>query len=112
MKISKEKFEEIVYQKFLKIPKRIRERIENLEIIIEEKPSIKFLGLYHGVPFPKRKTSSYSLILPDRIILFKRDIENNCDTEGEIEKMIEKVLFHEIGHYLGLNEKELRKLGL
>ncbi|MCM8818818.1 MAG: metallopeptidase family protein [Candidatus Omnitrophica bacterium] len=112
MKISKEKFEEIVYKKFIAIPEKIRKKIENLEIIVEEKPSIKFFGLYHGVPFPKRKTPSYSLILPDRIVIFKSDIENYCDTEQQLEDMIEKVLFHEIGHYLGLSEKELKKIGL
>ncbi len=112
MKISKSRFEEIVYQKFLKIPKEIREKIENLEIIIEDKPSSHFLGLYHGIPFPKRKTPSYSLVLPDRIVIFKRDIEKQVDTEEELEKLIEKVLLHEIGHYLGLNEKQLKKMGL
>ncbi len=112
MKISKNKFEEIVYQKFLKLPKKVREKLENVEIIIEDKPSSKFLGLYQGVPFPKRKNPSYSLILPDRIVIFKGDIENYCDNEEEIEKMVEKVLFHEIGHYLGLGERELRKMGL
>ncbi|MCM8766961.1 MAG: metallopeptidase family protein [Candidatus Omnitrophica bacterium] len=111
MKISKEKFEEIVYKKFLKIPEKIREKIENLEIIIEDKEIPNLLGLYHGVPFPKRKTS-YSLILPDRIIIFKQTIERQCKTEEELENLIEKVLLHEIGHYLGLDEISLRKLNL
>lgn len=112
MRISKERFEEIVYQKFMKIPEKIREKIENLEIIIEEKPSLNLLGLYHGVPFPKRKTNSYSLVLPDRIVIFKESIESQCKTEEEIEILIERVLLHEIGHYLGLNENQIKKLGL
>ncbi|MFN4227875.1 MAG: metallopeptidase family protein [Candidatus Ratteibacteria bacterium] len=112
MKISKEKFEEIVYKKFISIPEEIRKKIENLEIIIEDNPPTNFLGLYHGVPFPKRKTSSYSLILPDRIVLFKKTIEKFCKTEEELEKLIEKVLLHEIGHYLGLDENSLKKLNL
>jgi predicted Zn-dependent protease with MMP-like domain len=112
MKISKEKFEEIVHRKFMEIPKEIRNKIENVGIIIEEKKSENLLGLYHGVPFPKRKSSTYSLILPDRIIIFKENIENQCNSEEEIEKLIEKVLLHEIGHYIGLNENQLKKLGL
>ncbi|MCM8803808.1 MAG: metallopeptidase family protein [Candidatus Omnitrophica bacterium] len=112
MKISKEKFEEIVYQKFMKIPEKIREKIENLEIIVEGTPNLNLLGLYHGIPFQKRKSPLYSLVLPDRIVIFKESIEKNCKTEEELENLIEKVLLHEIGHYLGLNEKELRKLGL
>ncbi|HOM27419.1 MAG TPA: metallopeptidase family protein [bacterium] len=112
MKISKEKFEEIVYQKFMKIPKEIRDKIENVAIIIEDSPQPNFFGLYHGVPFPKRKTPAYSLVLPDRIIIYKESIEKYCRTEEEIEKMIEKVLLHEIGHYLGLDENSLKKLDL
>jgi predicted Zn-dependent protease with MMP-like domain len=112
MKISKEKFEEILYKKFMEIPKKIRDKIENLAIIVEESAPTNFLGLYHGVPFPKRKTPSYSLVLPDRIIIYKKNIENYCQTEEEIENMIEKVLLHEIGHYLGLDEKSLKKFGL
>ncbi|MCM8772243.1 MAG: metallopeptidase family protein [Candidatus Omnitrophica bacterium] len=112
MKISKSKFEKIVYQKFLKIPKNIRKKIENLEIIVEEKSNSNLLGLYFGIPFSKRKTPFYSLVLPDRIILFKNEIEKFCKTEQELENLIEKVLLHEIGHYLGLDEKSLKKLGL
>ncbi len=112
MKISKEKFEEIVYRKFMEIPKEIRDKIENLAIIIEDSPPTNFLGLYHGVPFPKRKTPAYSLVLPDKIIIYKNSIENYCQTEEEIENMIGKVLLHEIGHYLGLNEIQLKKMDL
>ena len=96
----------------MEIPKKIRDKIENVAIIVEDTPPTNFLGLYHGVPFPKRKTPSYSLVLPDRIIIYKKSIENYCQTEEEIENMIEKVLLHEIGHYLGLDEKSLKKFGL
>ncbi len=112
MEISKEVFEEIVYQKLNCLPKEIKDKLENICFIVEENaPSYTLLGLYHGVPYPKRGPS-YSLVLPDRIILYKRNIEAGCKTEKELIKRIEKVLFHEIGHYLGLEEKQLRKLGL
>lgn len=113
MFISKEKFEKIVYQKLENLPKEIKKRLENIEFFVEEEsPSCNILGLYHGIPFPKRKTPAYSLVLPDRIILYKENIERGCNTEEELVSMIEKVLLHEIGHYLGLNEYQLRKLGL
>ncbi|MCS7181440.1 MAG: metallopeptidase family protein [bacterium] len=112
MKLSKEKFEEIVYRKFMEIPEKIRKKIENLEIIIESSSHSNILGLYHGVPFPKRKTTAYSLILPDRIIIFKENIEKHCKTNEELEEMVEKVLLHEIGHYLGLDEKTLKELDI
>ena len=113
MNISKEKFEEIVYKKLNSLPEEIKKKLENIEFFVEEEaPSYSILGLYHGIPFPKRKNPGYSLVLPDRIILYKKNIEKGCSNEDEIEKRIEKVLLHEIGHYLGLNEYQLRKLGL
>lgn len=111
MKVSEEKFKEIVYQKIENLPNQIKKRLENIEFFIEEE-NCNFLGFYQGVPFPKRKSCIYSLVLPDRIILFKNNIENQCKDEKELQNMIEKVLLHEIGHYLGLNEKQLKKLGL
>lgn len=113
MNISKEKFEEIVYKKLNNLPEEIKRKLENIEFFVEEKaPSYSILGLYHGIPFPKRKNPGYSLVLPDRIILYKRNIEKGCETEEQLIKRIEKVLLHEIGHYLGLSEFQLRKLGL
>ena len=113
MKLTKKEFEEIVYQKFNKLPKRILKKLENIEIFVEDKPpSSNILGIYHGVPFPYRKSSGYSLIMPDKIILFKNPIEQQCINKKKIEEKIEKVLFHEVGHYLGLGEKSLRKLKL
>ncbi|MGB9600115.1 MAG: metallopeptidase family protein, partial [Myxococcota bacterium] len=81
------------------LPDVIKKRIENVEFFVEESGSPYLLGLYHGIPYPKRKSPGYSLVMPDKIILFKNPIERGCKTREEIEKRIEKVLFHEIGHY-------------
>ena len=112
MEISKEKFEEIVSKKLQELPEEIKKRLENIEFFVEEGVSSNILGFYQGVPFPKRKNPGYSLVLPDKIVLFKKNIEKGCKTENELEKRIEKVLLHEIGHYLGLNEYQLGKMGL
>ncbi len=113
MEISKKEFEEIVCEKLQKLPKQIQEKLENIEFFVEESsPSYTILGFYHGVPFPKRKTPAYSFVLPDRIVLYKKNIEMGCKTKEEITKKIEEVLLHEIGHYLGLNEYQLKKIGL
>ena len=112
MEITKEEFEEIVAEKRESLPKVIRDRIENVEFFVEEGISPNLLGLYHGIPFPHRKNPGYSLVMPDKITLFKGPIERTCRTRQQLEKRIEKVLFHEIGHYLGLNEEDLRKMSL
>jgi len=112
MTITKEEFEEIVAEKRESLPDVIKSRIDNVEFFVEEGTSPNLLGLYHGIPYPKRKNPGYSLVMPDKITLFKKPIERGCRTRKELEKRIETVLFHEIGHYLGLDEDDLSKLNL
>ncbi|HOL21558.1 MAG TPA: metallopeptidase family protein [bacterium] len=110
--MTKEEFERIVAKKIDILPDVIKQRLENVEFFVEEASNPSLLGLYQGIPFPKRRNPGYSLVMPDKIILFKENIERGCRTREELEKRIERVLFHEIGHYLGLDEKDLRKLNL
>jgi len=112
MVITKEEFEEIVSDLWDLVPGVIKKKLENLEFFVEEGPVSNLLGFYQGIPFPKRKNPGYSLVMPDKIVLLKGNIERGCRTKRELKKRIEKVFFHEIGHYLGLNEHELRKLNL
>jgi len=112
MVITKEEFEEIVAGIWETVPEIIKKKLENIEFFVEEGPYSNTLGFYQGVPFPQRKNPGYSLIMPDKIVLFKNSIERGCRTRHELEKRIETVLLHEIGHYLGLNEYDLRKLNL
>jgi predicted Zn-dependent protease with MMP-like domain len=46
---------------------------------------------------------------PDKITLYQKNIESVCGSEEEIEHRIVEVLFHEIGHYFGMNEREVRE---
>jgi predicted Zn-dependent protease with MMP-like domain len=50
--------------------------------------------------------------MPDKIIIYRKPIENYAKTEPEIKELVRKVVMHEIGHYYGLSEEELRKAGV
>jgi len=120
--MDRELFEEIVERAFQALPGKFRDNIENVEIVVEDQPTPDvarrragvrrnelLLGLYHGVPLTMRGTSyGTSPVLPDRITLYQENIERVCRTEQEIEEKIYEVLFHEIGHYFGMSEKEIR----
>jgi len=113
MHLEKEEFEEIVYQKLELLPSEFRDRLENIEIFVDDGTGNgPFFGLYEGIPFPHRKNPGYSLVMPDKIILFQKEIERSCRTREQLEKKIERVLFHEIGHYFGMDEDELRRMKL
>jgi predicted Zn-dependent protease with MMP-like domain len=85
--------------------------MENVEIVIEDEPveQKSLLGLYQGVPL-KHRGSWYGNVLPDKITLFQRNIERQCRDEAEVEALVNDVLIHEIGHYFGFNEEDLRSI--
>jgi predicted Zn-dependent protease with MMP-like domain len=67
------------------------------------------LGLYQGIPLTHRGTwYGASPTLPDRISLYQKNIEAQCKNDDELVERIREVLFHELGHYFGMNEREIR----
>ena len=109
--MDSEQFRLLVLRAIKKLPKIFRTKMENVEIVIEDEPVPQktLLGLYQGVPL-KLRGSWYGNVLPDKITLFQRNIEWQCRNETEIEKLVNEVLIHEIGHYFGFDEDELRDI--
>ena len=115
------KFEELVEKTYARIPETFKRKMENVEIIVEDFPSNQdleyldirdrelLLGLYRGTPLPKRSIWQVAR-LPDKIVLFQRNIERMFKSEKEIEEKVYEVLLHEIGHYFGLSDKEIYEL--
>jgi len=73
-------------------------------------PTETLFGLYAGIPLTER-SSSYGMVLPDKITLYQQSIEEGCRTKREIQEQIRTTLLHEIGHHFGLSEDELEKAG-
>jgi predicted Zn-dependent protease with MMP-like domain len=51
------------------------------------------------------------LVVPDKITIFQRPIENVCSTHGEIVDQVRKTVIHEVAHHFGIGEERLRELG-
>ncbi|MEA2022008.1 MAG: metallopeptidase family protein [Candidatus Caldatribacteriota bacterium] len=121
MKVTEKEFEELVEEAINTLPDKYKEKMENIVVVIEDLPSgellaemnIKspygLLGLYRGIPYTRRGIW-YRNVMPDKIIIFKRPIEVRCKNKEDIKESVRKVVIHEIGHYFGLNEVELRKI--
>ncbi len=119
--MERQEFENIVEEAFHHLPFLFREKIENVEIVVEDVPSSSLnqkmktgktsmlLGLYQGVPLTHRGTGyGMAPVLPDRIFLFQHNIEHLCKNQDEVRFKIYEVLCHEIGHYFGMNENQIR----
>lgn len=119
--MNREKFEQLVDLGIAEIPEKIRQKMENVEIVIEDEPTsvqleelklsgrASLFGLYQGVPQSKRG-GFYANVLPDKITLFQKTFETHCQTPEEIKERVKRTVWHEIAHHFGFSEKEVREL--
>ena len=120
--LSLDQFEALVSQALKEIPQEFLEKLENLEIVVEEEPSPELLkelgvgerdflfGLYQGVPRPE-KSYFQGVNLPNRITLFRAPILRSCRSEQDVKNQVRKTLVHEVAHHFGFSEIRLRHLG-
>ena len=89
----------------------IVEDFPSREMVQRERVSPQILGLFMGVP---RTEAAITEQVPDldRVILFKSNLEKICRDRDELIEQIQITVRHEIGHYLGLDENDLERLGL
>ncbi len=114
-------FEQLVSEALTSIPRRFREAISNLVIVVEDEPSNDLLsemaieppdtlfGLYQGTPLTERGWG-HGNTLPDRILLFQGPHERAAEDEDDLVVSVGETLIHEVGHYFGLSEEEIEEI--
>ncbi len=119
--MESENFEKLVNEAVQGLPEKIRQKMENVAIVIEERPSPEqlrklgvrygglLLGLYEGVPQTKWGRG-FGGNLPDKITIFQQSIENIARSEEEIKKLVKNVVWHEVAHHFGFDEREIQEL--
>ena len=115
-----EEFEAVIAEAIESLPNEFKSKLDNVDIVVEDYPPREvmrklprgrlLLGLYQGVP-QKKRTSRYGLVLPDKISLFKKNIEAISSSREEIYGQIRKTLLHEVGHHFSLSDRDLRRMG-
>jgi predicted Zn-dependent protease with MMP-like domain len=50
-------------------------------------------------------------VVPDTITLFQRNIESIARSDAEVRRQIRETLIHEIAHYFGMDEDDIRDAG-
>ena len=100
------------------LPPDIHSVMVNVEIVVEDEPSEEQrqgdddgpFGLYEGIPLTER-TSSYGLILPDKITIFRGPLERATTTPSELFAEVRATVIHEVAHFFGMNEWQIAELG-
>jgi len=119
IRITRREFLRLVRQAYRQVPEPVREALENVDVVVEEWPGPEemalleegstLFGLYSGVPLTER--TGGDPILPDRIVIYRQPILRSCATREEAIREIRITLWHEVGHYLGMEEEDLHGLG-
>ena len=119
--MDRHRFERLVGDALASIPKRFRNAMSNLAIVVEDEPGRDLLremeidppdtlfGLYQGTPLTERRWD-YGNVLPDRILLFQGPHEREADDEDDLVVSIAETLIHEIGHYFGMSEEQIEEI--
>jgi predicted Zn-dependent protease with MMP-like domain len=117
--MDRERFEQLVAQAVDGLPEEFQERLENIDITVEDLPtrrqlrqaglnnSMTLLGLYEGVPLTQRN-AGYGMVPPDKVTIFQKTIEDKCgDNDTFIKEEVRRVVQHEIAHHFGIGDARL-----
>ena len=123
--MKREHFIQLVEEVLDSLPMQFRERIHNLAVLVEDlprsrrkprgsagklgsrKPRRLVLGVFQGVPATQK--SVFDLCPgPNRIVLYQDNIEAVCLSGAEVRHEVRQTVLHELGHYFGMNEAQLK----
>ena len=114
-------FEESVKRALLMLPDQIRDKMENLAVCVHDDASTEqlkrlgmrcgnvLLGLYEGIPMNAWGRGRGNN-LPDKITIFRIPIEKMASDSKEMEELIRDVVWHEVAHHFGFDEREISKM--
>ena len=116
--MKREEFVKVAEEALESLPEEFRSRIQNVAILVEDCPPNQspaqpgkqrrlLLGIFHGVPATKRSVFDVSTG-PAHIVLYQKNIEAVCSSETEVRQQIRQTLMHELGHYFGMTEEQLK----
>lgn len=116
-------FEKLVAEGFERLPEWVREKIKNVGLLVEDKPSEEvrkveglgddetLLGYYHGIPLTVRgEEYGVGMTLPDTITLFQKPIEEAAEEDGkDVRDVVAETIWHEFAHHFGMDEGEVQE---
>lgn len=120
--VSDEEFDKLIQRAMSELPAEHIKNLDNVAITYETAPSREqlvknhvgphqlLLGLYEGIPQSARLSSSYSVVLPDKITLFKDSIRMVTHDDASFFEQIKRTLWHEIAHHYGLGHDRIHVL--
>lgn len=122
MRLSHRAFERLVADALDTLPDAILRMLDNVVVVVADEPTpeqimrarledgMALLGLYEGIPLTER-TSGYGSVLPDKVTIFQRALEEACETPAELFAQVRHTVVHELAHHLGISDARLIAIG-
>ena len=119
--MTRRQFEALVEKALRRLPKRFKDKIENIAVVVEAwaddetladvgiEPPDTLYGLYRGVDLTRRD-SMYGNVLPDTITIYQGPIEEDAADEEEMAEIVRETVIHELGHYFGLDDETMERI--
>jgi predicted Zn-dependent protease with MMP-like domain len=100
--MSRRSFEESVRRALDSLPPAIAERLENIAVVVEDEDpdDPDLFGICREDPYT-----------PVTIAVYRLPLEDAFPDRAELEREIRITVLHELGHYFGMDERELDELG-
>jgi predicted Zn-dependent protease with MMP-like domain len=121
--VDRSEFEALVREVLDELPAEFARHLDNVAVVVEDAPDPgllralgmhphrdTLLGLYQGVPLNERG-GAFGNVLPDKISIYYRPLMRLCRTPEQLRRQVRKTVIHEIGHFFGLDDREIRQLG-
>lgn len=119
--MTDEEFDHLITRAMDELPQEFIRGLDNVAIVYADEPTEEqkirmkldhnhlLLGLYEGIPLTQRG-NGYSLVLPDKITLFKHPIMAVSSNEEQLFEQIKRTLWHEMAHFYGLSHARMDEL--
>jgi len=117
-RLTRERFHALAEAELAAIPKPLRELLVNVAIEIKDSPGVEaedlagsteLLGLYTGPTRHEMLSGDASGVLPAKIYLYQRAIEDVSAGLPGLKKELRLTLRHELAHHFGFDDEELAR---
>jgi predicted Zn-dependent protease with MMP-like domain len=119
--MTRRQFEALVERAMRRLPRKFREKIANIAVVVEDwaddatlaemdiEPPDTLYGLYRGIDLTRRD-ASYGNVLPDVITIYQGPIEEDAADEEDMAEIVRETVVHELGHYFGLDDETMHRI--
>jgi predicted Zn-dependent protease with MMP-like domain len=105
-------FDRVIQEVLKELPTDLRGALASVEILVQDRPkgNRDLLGLFEGLSL-KESPIDEKRLFPDRITLYEGNLKRSYPDRKDLARQVRLTLLHELGHFFGFSEKELKDRG-